>query len=163
MKIPKVEYDIYCKLSGKSLQKLNLSICENTKISLSVPIQIPESESLDKLNASSGYYNDICYSSTSDSGTDISLKDRKKEFVENNKTICQDDCKFYDYNHSIQKANCSCEVKESSTSFNDMNINKEKLYENFGESKKEVSNLGITSCNVLGSKENIESNTGFFY
>ena len=162
MKIPKVEYDIYCKLSGKSLQKLNLSICENTKISLSVPIQIPESESLDKLNASSGYYNDICYSSTSDSGTDISLKDRKKEFVENNKTICQDDCKFYDYNHSIQKANCSCEVKESSTSFNDMNINKEKLYENFGESKKEVSNLGITSCNVLGSKENIESNTGFF-
>ncbi len=43
-----------------------------------------------------------------------------------------------------------------------MNINKEKLYENFGESKKEVSNLGITSCNVLGSKENIESNTGFF-
>ena len=43
-----------------------------------------------------------------------------------------------------------------------MNINKEKLYENFGESKKEVSNLGITSCNVLGTKENIESNTGFF-
>ena len=29
-------------------------------------------------------------------------------------------------------------------------------------SKSEISNLGITSCNVLASKENIESNTGFF-
>ena len=45
-----------------------------------------------------------------------------------------------------------------------MNINKTKLYENFGEIKNNVgaSNLGITSCNVFSSKENIESNTGFF-
>ena len=45
-----------------------------------------------------------------------------------------------------------------------MNINKGKLYENFGDdnNKNGVSNLGITSCSVLGSKENIESNAGFF-
>ena len=159
MKIPKVEYDIYCKLSGNNLEKLNKSICENAKISLSIPVEI--NENLDKINTSSGYFNDICYSSTSDSGTDISLNDRKKEFIENNKTVCQGDCILSNYNYSIKKANCSCQVTETSASFDEMNIDKNKLYNNFGKSKKEVSNLGVTSCNVLGSKENIESNAGF--
>ena len=45
-----------------------------------------------------------------------------------------------------------------------MNINKTLLYENFGDSsdKIEISNLGITSCDVLSSEENIKSNPGFF-
>ena len=38
MKIPKVEYNVYSKLSGKYLIKLNLSVCENTKVYLSIPI-----------------------------------------------------------------------------------------------------------------------------
>ena len=161
MRIPKIEYSVYCKLNGTNLIKLNLSICENSKISLSIPIEI--SESLDKFNTSSDYYNDICYSTTSESGTDISLKDRQKEFVEGNKTVCQDECDFSDYNENIKTANCSCTVKESSDSFADMNINKSKLYDNFEiNNKKDFSNLGITSCNILASKENIESNTGFF-
>ena len=60
--------------------------------------------------------------------------------------------------------NCTCQVKETSNSYADMNIDKTKLYENFGDTnnKQRVSNLKITSCNVLSSKENIESNTGFF-
>ena len=164
MKIPKLEYDVYCKLNGTNLIKLDLSLCENTKISLSIPVIISKSENLDKLNSSSGYFNNICYSSTSDRGTDISLKDRQKEFVEGNKTVCQDNCDFSEYNYTLLKANCSCNVKESSTSsVIDMNINKEKIYENFGNNNKgDVSNLGITKCNILESKENIESNTGFF-
>ena len=115
MKIPKIEYSVYCKLSGEKLIKLNLTVCEKSKISLSLPVIL--SENIDKLNTSSGYYNDICYSSTSNSGTDISLKDRKKEFVEGNKTVCQEDCNFSNYNYDTWKANCSCQVKEASNSF----------------------------------------------
>ena len=162
MKIPKVKYEIYCKFSGTKLEKLNLSICENSKISLSIPVIL--TESIDKLNSSSGYYKDKCYTATSDSGTDIILKDRQKEYVEGNKTVCQENCDFSDYNHNLQKANCSCKIDDSSTSFIDMNINKTQLYENFGDIryKKEISNLGVTSCNVLSSKENVESNPGFY-
>jgi len=158
MKIPKVEYDVYSKLDGSVLVKLNLSVCQNSKISLSVPIAI--SESLDKLNSSSGYYNDICYTATSDSGTDISLKDRKKEFVENNKTICQDDCDFSEYDYDIQKAKCSCKVKESSsTSLADMKINTTKLYENFVDIKNKA-NIKLMVCykellTIQGIKNNI--------
>ena len=51
------------------------------------------------INSSSEYYNDICYSTKSESGTDITLKDRKTEFVEGNKTLCQEECGFHDYDH----------------------------------------------------------------
>ena len=76
MKIPKIEYDVYCKLFGINIIKLNLTACENSKISIIIPIEL--TENLDKLNSSSEYYNDICYITTSEDGTDITLKDRKK-------------------------------------------------------------------------------------
>ena len=161
MKIPKVEFDIYCKLNGSNLIKLNISVCGNTKISLSVPVDFEEG--VEKLNTSGDYYNDKCHKTTSKSGTDITLKDRQKEFVEGNKTVCQDNCNFFDYNENTQKVNCSCKIKESSSSVANMTIDSKKLYENFDEkNKKEISNLGLTSCNVFSSKENIVSNTGFF-
>ena len=162
MKIPKIEYDVYYKFSGSKLIKLNISICEKTKISLFIPISI--TDNLDKLNSSSGYFNDKCYKASSDSGTDILLDDRKKEFFEGNKTVCQEKCDFSHYNYTTQVANCSCQVQESSNYFDEMNINKNELYQSLGyiNNKKEVSNIGITSCNVLSSNENIKSNVGFF-
>ena len=155
MKIPKIEYDVYYK-SGNILQKLNLSICEKTKISLSIPIEI--SENLDKLNTSSGYFNDLCYIASSDSGTDISLIDRKKEFVEGNKTVCQDDCDFSEYDYETQKAKCSCQVKESSNSFNDIKIDTTKLYNKFVDIKN-IANIKLLACyKVLFSKKGFISN-----
>ena len=71
MRIPKVEYNVYAKLFGKNLIKLNLTVCEKSKISISIPIII--NEPIDKLNTKSGYYNDICYTTTSEDGTDILL------------------------------------------------------------------------------------------
>ena len=75
MRIPKIEYDIYSKLNGENLIKLNISTCKNNKISLSIPVN--NIDNIDKLNSSSGYYNNFCYTATSDNGTDITLKDRK--------------------------------------------------------------------------------------
>ena len=127
MKIPKIEYNIYGKLSGDYLKKLNTSVCRNTTIYLSLPLII--SGNIDEYNSSSGYYNNICYIKTTESGADISLKDRKNEYI--NKAICQDDCELFNYNYSTTKANCSCQFKESSSSFADIKINKTKLYKNF--------------------------------
>ena len=159
MKIPKIEYYVYCKLNGTNLIRLNLSICENNKISLSIPIEI--TENIDELNTSSKYYNDICYSVTSDSGTDILLEDRQKEFLDENKTICQEDCDFTEYDSILKKAKCSCQVKESSFSFSDMNINRTKLLKNFQDIKNYI-NMNILKCyqNLFDNK-NILKNIGF--
>ena len=162
IQIPKVEFDIYCKLNGSNLIKSNLSICEESKISLSVPVKI--AGDIDKLNSSGKYYNDICSKTTSESGTDIILKDRQKELVEWNKTVCQGDCGFFNYDETNQKANFSCKIKESSPPVANMTINTTKLYQNFDDTstKKRITNLETTSCNVLDTKENIMSNTALF-
>ena len=160
MKIPRVEYNVYSKLKGSNLERLNLSICQSSKIILSIPVII--SESIDKLNSSSGYYNDICYIAKSEKGTDIILKDRKKEFIENNKTVCQDDCDFKEYDYTNNKAKCSCKVKEAKTSLADMKINKTKLYEKFVDINN-IANIKLMNCyKVLFNKEGIIDNISFF-
>ena len=141
----------------KNLIKLNLTICEKTKISILIPIVL--SDNLDKYNINSGYYNDICYTTTSEDGTDILLKDRQKEFIDKDKVICQEDCDFNEYDYDTFVAKCSCEVKESSKSFADMNINKAKLLENFINIKN-IINLNFLKChkklfNKLGILNNI--------
>ena len=139
---------------------MNISICSETKIALIIPIEI--TESLDKLNTSSDYYSDICYTATSDSGIDILLKDRKKEFLEGNKTICQDDCDFYEYNYSTKKANCSCNVKKISTSFSNITINTGKLFKNFKDIRN-IANIKILVCyRTLLNKEGILYNIGSY-
>ena len=130
--ITKVEFDVYYKSPENKLEKLNKSICDNSLIYISVPIVIDED--LDKVNTSSGYFNDICYTSTSDCGTDITMKDRQKELINSNKIICQENCDFSEYNYTSHRANCSCKVKESSF-FDYININKTKLFENFANFK----------------------------
>ena len=121
-KIPFVKYDVYSKLNGNNLVKLNLSVCKNSKLEISIPIDIIEN--LDKLNTSSGYYNDICYKTISDYGTDIILKDRREEFINENKAVCQDECDFTNYDYKNKRAICSCNVKEFSNDYNDMIIDK---------------------------------------
>ena len=160
MKIPKIEYDIYCKLNDTNLIKLDKSFCRNVKVEISVHVIL--TENIDKLNTSSDYFNDICYTSTSDSGTDILLKDRKNEYINNNKAVCQDGCDFSKYDYNTLKAICSCEVKESSSSFATMNIDKEKLFKNFVDIKN-IANINILKCcKVLFSQNGIKRNIGFF-
>ena len=156
----KVEYDVYCKLNGTNLIKLNLTICGGSKISIIIPIEI--NDDLDKLNTSSGYYNDICYTTTSEDGTDISLNDRKKEYIENDKIVCQEGCSFSDYDYNNKAANCSCDAKQSSLSISDMKIDKDKLLANF-KNIKNVANLNILVCiKKLFSKVGILENIGFY-
>ena len=64
----------------------------------------------------------FCYTATSDSGTDIIINDRQKEYP--SKAVCQDGCEFADYDSKTKKAKCSCDAKESPSSFADMKIDK---------------------------------------
>ncbi|MEE3472135.1 MAG: glutamine synthetase III, partial [Butyrivibrio hungatei] len=143
MQIPKVEYDVYSRLGGKKLQKLNLSICQNNKINIYT--NIDSISNLDIINPTSGYYTDVCYHTTSVVGTEIILNDRKKEFVEKNKTVCQEDCNFIGYYYNTKKANCSCDVKEASLFFKNIIINRNKLYQNFLEINS-IANIDFLFC-----------------
>ena len=161
MKIPKVEYEIYYPLyNNNDLKKLDLSLCKGTKVEISIAVKI--NDSLDKYNLSSGYYNDICSKTTSNSGTDIPLKDRRIEFVDNNMALCEENCILIDYNYTKEKAKCSCDVKISIPPNFDIKFNKNDFFKSFVDIKN-IFNINIMKCykTVLKIKS-IKRNYGFY-
>ena len=159
MKIPKTEYDVYYNISGTNLKKLNLSICTDNKIYLVIPMNI--SENIDILNSSSDYYKDICYITPNNNKLDINLKDRRKEFIDENKTVCQDYCDFSEYDYIKKEVKCTCEIRKSSKYFTDMNIDKSKLAKKYSD-KKNIFNFQLLHCyKSLFSKTRIFLNIGF--
>ena len=161
MKIRKMEYEIYYPFNNNNnLTKLNLNICKGTKIEISIPVQI--NNNLDKHNPKSGYYNDICYTATSESGTDISLKDRKNEFVENNMTLCEENCNLINYNYTNEKVKCSCEVKTNINPNYDYKFNKNEFFKNFINIKN-IANIDIIKCyKIVLNFKNLINNYGFY-
>ena len=160
MKTKKVEYDVYCKLFGTNLIKLNLSVCSNSKISIYSPFEM--TDDVDKYNSSSGYYNDICYTTTSEDGTDITLKDRQKNFINGDNIVCQEGCAFSEYDYERSRALCSCEVKETPSSIVDMNIDKSKLLDNFINIKNIINFNFLVCYKNLFSKIGIKNNIGAY-
>ena len=161
MKIPKIEYEIYYPLyNDNNLIKLNLTKCQGTKIDISISVKI--NQELDKYNSSSDYYNDICYKTTSGSGTDISLNDRRNEFVDNNISLCEENCELIEYNYAKEKAKCSCDIKTSISSYDDIKFNKNEFFKSFIDIKN-IFNIKILKCykTVLKIKE-LYKNYGFF-
>ena len=160
MMIPKIEFEVYYKLNRTNLIKLNLSYCTNSKIDIFIPIKLEGN--LDIFNSSSGYYNDLCYTATSDYGTDIILKDRRNEFIENNKAVCQENCVFSEYDNIFQKVKCTCDVPKSSDKFENIKIDKSKLLNNFIDIKN-IANINFLLCyKVLFTKKGIINNYGSY-
>ena len=107
MKIPKIEYEVYYPFyNNLNLTKFDLHLCKGTKIEILISVKI--NDSLDKYNPKSNYYNDVCYKTTSESGTDISIKDRRNDFIDNNMALCEEKCDLINYNYSKEKVKCSC-------------------------------------------------------
>ena len=159
--IPNIGYEVYYSSNGIESEKLNLSVCKGLKIGISIPVSINE-EDIDKYNPSSNYYNDICYPYTSENGTDITLDDRKKEFVEKNMTLCEEDCDFKEYDSKTENVLCSCDVKIKLPLISEISFNKEKLYDKFININNSI-NIKIIKCYyILFSKEGISNNISIY-
>ena len=148
MKISKTVYEVYYPINNTNLIKLDLSICKNDKIDLYYPLDINYNENMDKFDLKSNYYNDFCYPTTSEKGTDISLKDRKNEFFDNNLTLCPEDCILSNYNKTINKSKCNCDIIiDIPLFFSEIKINKSKLYDSFDiENIKNILNYKLLKC-----------------
>ena len=158
--IPIIEYEVFFPLNNSIMKQLNLSLCKNTTIELSIPVDIKDD--IDLHNPNSEYYNNICTKTTSDSGTDIIIDDRRNEFVEKNRTLCEDNCKFEKYDENNKKVNCSCEVKTFMSLINEIKIDKNKLLKNFKDINY-ITNIQIVKCyKIAFIKNNLKKNYGFY-
>ena len=109
---PKVEYEVYYPFDKIHLQLLDLSICEGEEIFIGYPLNISVDE-LDLYNSESDYYSDLCYPYINSKGTDVILNDRQNEYINNNKSLCDENCKFSRYDNVNKRLICSCKVKSN--------------------------------------------------
>ena len=106
--IPIIGYEIYHPLNKS---KLDLIYCEDELIKLNIPVIIDENN-IFKYNPNSDYYNDNCFSYTTENGTDIILNDRRQEFINNNLSLCENNCSFTGYEKETKKSSCNCYIKK---------------------------------------------------
>ena len=126
--IPVVIYEVYHPITK---EKLNLNYCQGIKIDISYPVNVNENE-LFKYNQSSEYYSDICWTYTTQSRTDISIKDRQEEFI-NNMSLCEEDCDYNYYDKDTKKVLCQCFIKINIPIISEIKVDKEKLKKKFVE------------------------------
>ena len=153
--IPIIEYEIY---NLKTKEQLNLNHCNDIKIDISIPVNINEN-TLYKYNLSSDYYNDICFISN-EKKIDITLNERKKEFIKNNMSLCESNCDYMRYNLDTKNVLCKCQPKNYISLISDLSIKKNKLLNNFIDLKNS-SNIYIIKCyKILFNKEGLIYNIG---
>ena len=154
--IPIIEYKVY---NSKTKVKLDLNICNDIIMNINIPVNIDESI-LFKYNSSHEYYNDICYPYTTENNTDIILKDRRKEYIANNMSLCESNCKYTNYDYNTKKVTCECFIKIKFPLMSEIEINKDKLLINFINIKSLI-NINVIKCyKQLFDKEGLKNNLG---
>ena len=158
--IPIVEYKIF---HPETKAPLDLNICKDTSITLSYPISIEDNE-LYKYDPTSAYYTDKCYPFTTENKTDITLNDRKREYNNKYYGICENNCEFMEFENKngTKKSKCECQVKTTFKTILSIDIDKDKLLNNFVDFRS-TSNIDVILCpKTLFCKDGIIKNIGFY-
>ena len=154
--IPIIEYKIF---NSKIKQFLDINICKFIKTNISIPVNIDENN-LFKYNSSHEYYNDFCYSFSTDKKTDIIIKDRREEYINKNMSLCEKNCKYSGYNKNTKKVLCECFIKIKFPVISEIVINKDRLINNFIDIKRTMNIIVMKCYKNLFSKEGLIKNIG---
>ena len=126
-----IYYEIYDPYEH---QQLNLSLCDDFRITINTPVNLDENsimlyENLKQygyniFDSGDNFYNDICSTYTTVNGTDMLLEDRKKDIfsTSGNHTMCQEGCEFISYNTTTKKSKCDCNVQANLNTSNLVNV-----------------------------------------
>ena len=139
--IPFIEYEVY---NSETKVKLDLSACKDIKIEISIPVSINESE-LFKYDISSDYYNDICFSYQEKNKADTIINDRRNEYLNNSLSVCEENCEYGGYDYSNKRVLCECYTKIAFPIISEVEINKDKLLNNFKDIKSTI-NINVIKC-----------------
>ena len=75
-------------------------------------------------------------------------------------TLCEEDCKFIEYNYATEKVKCSCNIKLSITPNYDVKFNKKEFFKNFIDINNFI-NFNVMKCHNTAFKS-LFKNYGFF-
>ena len=165
-----IQYEVY---HPTTKQKLNLSICESSTISIYIPINLPEEtkqiyteldrQGYDLFNPNDSFYNDLCTPFKSKDGTDVPMNDRRNDYYlkYNNNTQCQANCQYDDYLSDLGYLKCECGVGNEDIETEHFDKFKNKvIYESFYDILKN-SNYKVVKCyNLIFNKKIFLKNYG---
>ena len=165
-----IQYEVY---HPTTKQKLNLSICESSTISIYIPINLPEEtkqiyteldrQGYDLFNPNDSFYNDLCTPFKSKDGTDVPMNDRRNDYYlkYNNNTQCQANCQYDDYLSDLGYLKCECGVSNEDIETEHFDKFKNKvIYESFYDILKN-SNYKVVKCyNLIFNKKIFLKNYG---
>ena len=107
--IPLIEYEIF-NPETKEIIDLNHFKNNNLNIIINIPISINKNNWF-KYDPNNVYYNDICYTYTTERGTDSTLFDRQNEFNNGNYSLCFKNCINKGYDFENEKVICECKIE----------------------------------------------------
>ena len=155
---PIVVYEVFYPLDSKNLVQLDISICEGETIGISYYLELENPELYDKNNP---IYNDICHPYTSVDGVDMTLSGKQKDYQNNNKSLCEENCEYIGYDKLDKLVKCNCDVKDNSALISEIKIDKNKLYDFMNLDK--IANFDVLKCvNLIIKIENLLINIGFY-
>ena len=112
-----IQYEVYLPNSDT---KLDLSVCNNTKINIYIPVELDKKtqklydslkeQGYNLFDKNDKFYTDICTPYKSENGTDILLSDRFNEIFLKNELGCQANCEYSDYLPGSEYLKCECNV-----------------------------------------------------
>ena len=165
-----MKYELY---NPYTLEKVNLSICENMKINTYSPYSITDEElelykslketGYDLFNPNDSFYIDSCTPYKTQNNTDILLSDRRKDYYKN-KSFCEEGCTYKDYDHIHKKVQCECIVNISNNIDNNIegvNFLSNAILDSFNDFEN-YTNIKILKCikivfSKLGQTKNFGS------
>ena len=154
-KIPIIEYVI---LTENGRVNIDLNACSGTPVNYLIPVDISE-DKLYLYDPKNDFYNDLCHPHTSDSGTDITLYDRKNDYNVQNMSLCENGCEYDGYNETTKKTKCVCPIKSKRNFFD---IDQDKLLNKF-KNYKEIINIMIVKCyKLVFSGKGLKTNIGSY-
>ena len=156
---PTSVYQLFYPLyDPEKLIKLDLTPCEGEKISLLYSMELTSPELYDKNNP---IYNDICYPYSIKEGVDTTLGDMQKDYTNNNKSLCEENCEYNGYDEKNKLFKCDCQMKENLPKISDIKSDKEKLY--FFDEINKIANFDVLRCtNLITNKDGLIKNIGFY-
>ena len=154
--IPLITYEIF---NPRTKQILDLKYCKASNISINIDIPVLIKENFLFIHdQKSAYYEDICYTYTTENNTDITLYDRYIEFNNKNLSLCPSNCIYIKYDFISKKVTCICEIQNNIFLYSD---NQDNIIHKFMNIKKNILNFKILKCyKLLFSKEGLLKNFG---
>ena len=138
-----------------------MDYCNQSFIYIKFPALINPEETY-KYDPLSDYYNDMCFPYTNENEADVLIKDRKNEFINNNMSLCENNCEFKGYDSENKKAICKCKIKNLIEELTDIDIDSEKFFEGWIDIDNLI-NIKVVKCyKLLSTKNGFLKNIGNF-